>query len=75
MMEGDGDKTGTQEETEVTAERGEEKVDIREDDIETQLERDRETQVNTKTLPGVTIEESTQRPDLTLKTSRKRTRR
>ena len=75
MMEGDGDKTGTQEETEVTAERGEEKVDIREDDIETQFERDCETQVETKTPPGVNTEEPTQSPSLILKTSRKRTRK
>ena len=63
------------EETEVTAERGEEKVDVREDDIETQIEQDCETQVETKTPPGVNTEESTQRPSLILKTSRKRTRR
>ena len=75
MMEGDGDGAGTQEETGVVTERGEEKVDIKEDDIETQLERDRETQVDTETTPGVTIEESTQSPSLICKTSRKRTRR
>ena len=89
-MEGDGDGTGTQEEIRVITERGEEKlgkwgntvgtderekVDIKEDDNETQLERDREMQVDTEIPPGVTIEESTQRPSLILKTSRKRTRR
>ena len=75
MMEGDGDGTGTQEETGVVTERGEEKVDIREDDIETQIEQDCETQVETKTPPGVNTEESTQSPSLILKTSRKRTRK
>ena len=84
-MEGDGDGSGTQEDIRIVTERGEEVLgkwgntvgtderrgaDTKEDDNETQLERDRETQVDTEILPGVTIEESTQRPDLTLKTSR-----
>ena len=89
-MEGDGDGSATQEDIRIVTERGEEvlgswgntvvtdergEADTKEDDNETQTERDRETQLDTETPPGVTIVESTQQPDILLKTSRKRTRR
>ena len=91
MMEGDGDGTSTQEEIKVVTERGEEKLGTwgntigvgereeeasrNEGDNETQLEQNCETQVDTELLPGISVDESSQRSDLASKTSRKRNRR
>ena len=80
-----------EEEVAVVTERGEEKLGVwgntigaaehreetneEEDDNETQLERNCETQIYTELLPGILIDESSQRPDLDNRTSRKRNRR
>ena len=89
-MEGGGDGVGIdsqEEEVAIVTERGEEKLGVwgntieaaerreEDDDNETQVERNCETQINTELLPGILIDESSQRPDLDNRTSRKRNRR
>lgn len=90
-MEGDDVGTDSQEEITVVTERGEEKLKVwggpigdgdrrgevgeEDDDSESQIERNCETQISTELLPGYSVDESSQRSNVENRTSRKRNRR